>query len=183
VSDITKALEIDGWMFEPELAWLADRAQEHQQIVEVGCMIGRSVRALADNTPGTVIAFDWFEGPPESTGKVVWTFEKPENQLASFAKNLREHIVSGKVVIVVGNHREAAKQREKFGAPDMVFIDGDHVYGAVASDILTWKDWLAPGGLLCGHDITIGDVKRAADELLPGYLVAERTTIWYWVKP
>jgi len=54
---------------------------------------------------------------------------------------------------------------------DFVFIDGDHSYNAVSSDIKHWMPKLKKGGLLCGHDYGNPDyafgaeVKRAVDHL------------------
>jgi len=56
MTNIQKALAIQGWMSEPELTWLAEQAQQSQVIVEVGSHVGRSIRALADNTQETLIA-------------------------------------------------------------------------------------------------------------------------------
>lgn len=35
---------------------------------------------------------------------------------------------------------------------DLIFLDGDHSYGATAADIRAWRPKVRPGGLLCGHD-------------------------------
>jgi len=35
---------------------------------------------------------------------------------------------------------------------DLLFIDGDHRYPAVRSDIALWTPKVRPGGLVCGHD-------------------------------
>lgn len=54
---------------------------------------------------------------------------------------------------------------------DFVFIDGNHLYEAVCSDIDAWWPKLRPGGLLIGHDYGTGrdaeglwGVKQAVDE-------------------
>src|SRR5947199_8512111 len=66
MTDISKALSIQGWMSEPELNWLAETAQTAKVIVEVGSHVGRSTRALADNTQGTLIAVDDWYGPRDT---------------------------------------------------------------------------------------------------------------------
>jgi len=46
---------------------------------------------------------------------------------------------------------------------DFIYIDADHSYPAVVSDIKAWKPKLKPDGFLCGHDFPgrKGDVERA----------------------
>ena len=41
------------------------------------------------------------------------------------------------------------QSRDRF---DLVFLDGDHRYESVASDIKAWLPLVSPGGILCGHD-------------------------------
>ncbi len=48
---------------------------------------------------------------------------------------------------------------------DLLFIDGDHRYEAVAADLRDWLPSLKPGGVLAMHDIDQAGVKRAFDEL------------------
>ena len=38
------------------------------------------------------------------------------------------------------------------GSLDMVYIDADHHYGSVKSDLLTWLPKIRKGGVLAGHD-------------------------------
>jgi hypothetical protein len=80
------------------------------------------------------------------------------------------------VIPVRADHAQATVPE----TPDMVFIDGDHHYENVHRDIETWKERLAPGGLLCGHDYpNYSGVKQSVEELVPNVKVAPNTTIWY----
>jgi predicted O-methyltransferase YrrM len=65
------------------------------------------------------------------------------------------------------------------GAPDMIFIDGDHEYTAVRRDIANAKRKLAPGGLLCGHDASWPGVRAAVTELTGEFLTVPNTDIWF----
>lgn len=50
------------------------------------------------------------------------------------------------------------------GELDFVFIDADHRYKNVITDIKAWAPKVRKGGYVCGHDINLGDVKRAVIE-------------------
>lgn len=75
---------------------------------------------------------------------------------------------------------------------DFVFIDADHSYEAVRRDIQDWLPKVKVGGWLCGHDFnklyTADDrttkyaVKRAVEELLPGYETDVNDT-WFYRRP
>jgi predicted O-methyltransferase YrrM len=52
---------------------------------------------------------------------------------------------------------------------DFAFIDADHSYEAVQSDIKAWCDKIKPGGWLCGHDYgKLDGVTLAVDEYASG---------------
>jgi|GEM_PF-6832147 len=51
---------------------------------------------------------------------------------------------------------------------DMVFIDGDHGYDMVMSDIRQWRNKVRPGGYLCGHDV-IGHERDLPAEMISPY--------------
>lgn len=179
--DITRALATPDlrWPFPDELQWLAEQATAHQRIVEVGCYLGRSTTAMAINTPGRVWCIDDMRGPRDA-------------DLAVPQENLREEFLYNTrglpVTLIVADHGDThALPVEWLGRgpgdlqPDMVFIDGSHEYDDVRRDILIWRARLAPGGLLCGHDRGEPGVRRAIDELCPGWQYAPgHSFIWYW---
>lgn len=172
MASIERAKRIEGWMSEPELLWLADQAEKHSTIVEVGSYLGRSTRALADNTPGVVYALDDWYGPRD--------FPLTPEQRRLAAPRFCEYmsgVLLTKVRPIVLDHAKLYVDLH----PDMVFIDGDHEYDNVRRDILYWKSVLSPAGLLCGHDWDVFEgVNRAVKELLPGAQVAPNTNIWFW---
>lgn len=169
--DISNALPIDGWMWPPELTWLAEQAIQHEVIVEWGSYCGRSTRVLADHCPGTVYAVDNWE--------MLWEQEKTFGQFKKNTEGAR-----GRIVPVTQDHRIITQWI--YRRPSMVFIDGDHRYDCVCQDIEFWSQWILPGGLLCGHDMWIPEahygienVSRAVYEYFPHAKIVPDTTIWY----
>lgn len=185
--NLTNALKIQGFTNEHELEWLARQGSTRQRIVEIGAWKGRSTRAIADNTSGTVWAVDTWNGTLEDP-HFKELQGKPEDWLATeFLKNigttlLHASIERGNVVPVRMPSLNAASH---LGVSldltfDMIFIDADHSYEAVRDDILAWRPLLAEGGLFCGHDYIAGrgGVLRAVDEVVPGVKRAGVGTIW-----
>lgn len=189
------ALAIEGFMDHYDLEWLAEQALTHHRIVEVGSYLGRSTRALADHTPGWVVAFDDWYGPREKfileqteDGETIATELKVdrENAFSTFQQNLSDHISSGKVRIVRGDHSEFFRfppewvrgTHQPEDRPDMVFIDGSHEYPDVKRDILGWYPRVARGGLLCGHDCSCDAVMRVLLELFGKVDAVPFTDIW-----
>lgn len=164
----SRALAIEGWMEPAEINWLAKQAQSHRLIIEIGSYLGRSTRALLDNTVGIVIAIDDFHGPREIelAGRAT-IYERFLSNTAD-CKNL---------VVVKVNHRELP---EPEFTPDMVFIDGAHEYEAVKADILYWLPRIAQDGIISGHDYGWSrGVEQAVHETLPAFQIAQHTSIWF----
>lgn len=159
-----------------ELNWLAEQASKHKLICEIGSWKGSSTRALADNTSGTVYAVDTFMG--DIYTREDWEFRgnPPEWLYTEFIKNTSDlkNLVVVKMLSV-----DAAKELKDLRF-DMIFIDAEHTYESVKSDILAWKPLLADGGLLCGHDFEPGfpGVIQAVQELLPNAKATGAGTIW-----
>jgi len=89
---------------------------------------------------------------------------------------------------------EEASELFKEGSLDFIFIDAQHAYEAVKSDIERWWPKVRKGGLFSGHDYLNGKihagefgVKQAVDEFvkknkLTLYVTKEDFPTWYIVK-
>ncbi len=167
------AENIAGWMTYNELAWLARQAQKHFKIVEIGSYMGRSTRALGDNTPGFVVAVDDFKGPRDVNLPSIIR----DNLFEMFVYAIGDLGVRGKVMPVIADHSDI----DIDFSPDMVFIDGSHEYEDVKRDINYWLPRVVKGGLICGHDFTnLAPVRQAIQEELPKAKVAKGTSIWFY---
>ncbi len=169
---IDRALEIPGWMSARELRWLAARAAEHRNILEIGAWRGRSTRALADNTEGRVTVVDDWSG-------AGWDYDEDMgNVCLRFTLNLADYLSTGKVRVL--KHSSAQAYEELWGELfDLTFVDGDHRYEAVKRDLELWAPLTR--GILCGHDFgTMGGVAHAVTEQFPDVMRVEGTSIW-WV--
>lgn len=168
---ITTSATIEGWMSAEELEWLAEAARSHSAIVELGCYLGRSTRALAENTPGKVYAVDDFKGPRDAE----------VSNRHSIESRFRANVAGLPVVVMKANHRDLMAW-DFIGIPvDFMFIDGSHEYEHVAQDITLAKRVVRPGGLIAGHDYGWPGVRRAVDELLGEVQV--RGSIWHKTVP
>jgi predicted O-methyltransferase YrrM len=175
--NIENAKKIFGWMPESELAWLATQAAVYKNIVEIGSFMGRSTRALADNTRGTITAVDTWAGSDEDQHRQLlegkpkdWLFDEFKTNMATTTNvaMIRQPSLGAASNFTASNARF-----------DFIFIDASHDYANVKADILAWGPLLAEGGVLCGHDFHSGapGVMQAVDELLTGYKLFE--SIWY----
>jgi predicted O-methyltransferase YrrM len=188
--NINNAIQISGWMAYVELEWLATQAEKHTRILEVGSWMGRSTRALADNTRGVVHAVDpWSIEQQTHPDLVAAQKGKPKDWLFNqFCENMKDFNVldplNRKVIPVRMTSLEAAnafKQAPDDNSPfefDMIFIDGSHDYEDVRADIEAWLPLLSDGGLICGHDYgQYEGVTQAVDELLGA--VETVRSIWF----
>lgn len=145
--DVSRALQIEGWMSELELTWLAQRAQECYGIIEIGSHHGRSTRALGDHVKVHVMSLDC-----------------AVDTLPARQANLADLVASRRVSLVTKTSQDALPALEDVVA-DMLFIDGDHAYEQVAWEVDNYAPLLLRGGLLCGHDYGVfPGVTRAIDE-------------------
>jgi len=82
-----------------------------------------------------------------------------------------------RATIIYKSTQEAHKEIENKSL-DFVFIDADHSYHGVFSDLKNWIPKIREGGYICGHDCYYSGVKKAIDEVLKTY----KTTfdmVWY----
>jgi len=172
--NLTQALDIPGWMDSSELAFLAERAQTCQRIIEVGSWLGRSTRALADHCPGTVWAVDDWRGDPgvpdDPINRVMADLGGPGAARHLFTVALLDHLTTGHVKLLALPSVEAATQLgAEYGSGfDLIFLDASHDRASVTADLLAFRPLVRPGGLLCGHDRSWSGVAQAVSAVLGG---------------
>lgn len=174
--NLNRALQIHGWMTNLELRWLAEQASRHWLIVELGSFLGRSTRAMADNTQGIVWAIDQWERMDYFPSRIL-------NPWPEFERNLAVHVDSGRVRPIKARHEDVTHHNlPQLRGLDMVFIDGGHERDEIAHDIEVWRPRLIPGGLLCGHDAK-SELWPAVDqvlaEMVPDAKFVNNTLLWW----
>lgn len=200
--NISNAVKINGWMREEELVWLATQASTRRLICEVGSWMGRSTRALADNQPegGILYAVDTWAGTPgpNECGQLLqgkpedWLFNQFRANIGEDLFHTEETVTEDGITYPVIRYRVRPYRATSLeGADylcgscyqnrfDMIFLDAAHDYENVKADILAWRQYLAPGGLLCGHDFggPFRGVEQACRELIPGVAKVGAGSIW-----
>lgn len=178
-SAVEAAMEIDGWMNEAELTWLATNAFGKKHVVEFGAWKGRSTKVLA--LARTVWSYD------------LWDGKIPGHEVAptvgrDFICNLWEEVLWQRVIPMHYPTHYAAQMNRHDHDLDMVFIDASHEYEDVKRDIDTATTILQHGcirekrtGLLCGHDFSndYPGVQQAVRELVPDFQRAPGGDIWF----
>src|SRR4029077_6676495 len=105
-----------------------------------------------------------------------------------FKSNLADEIKLGKVVPIRADSGEAvgilSRMLSGRGLSDMVFIDAEHSYEAVATDMVNYNPLLRSGGILSGHDYSVAfpGVMKAVEELVPNWKIGSGS-IWCAIKP
>jgi len=155
-----EASPIEGWMDIDELEWLCETAEKMGTVVEIGAWKGRSTIALLRGCKGVVFSVDPWRKHPEGYREFLYNTSEFDN-LAIFKMS-------------------SLKAASMFnGSPvDMVFIDANHEYESIKSDIEAWLPKTKK--IICGHDY--GDplspgVKQAVDEKFDD--VRWVNSIWY----
>ena len=184
--DLTRALEIPGWMEEDELHWLALMASAAEHTIEVGGWKGRTTLALADHTPGRVFVVDNWCDPEEATdlrGEEV-SSRGPDAIEAEWRSNIADHLDVGKVVLVKGHSPEMAPFVQLLtGGAEFVFIDADHSVSGCLADLRAYQQIVKAGGILAGHDYTTPShpgVREAVDLMFP--MVGRGPGSIWWVR-
>lgn len=172
-----RAVEVEGWMSPSELGFLYETAlamPQNARVAELGSWKGRSTVALCeglrDKAP-ELWAVDSFRGD-----SFIGTVEVSD-VLPEFERNVSPY----PFVQTIINDTVAASEQIEDGSLDWLFIDADHTYEGVTSDIVAWWPKLKPGGLISGHDYCFFSVAMAANRQLPKIEVFE--TIWYTRQP
>ncbi len=135
------------------------------KIMEIGVFKGEFSKFIFDEIePAELHLVDLFEGQMCSGDKdgndIVWT------DLSHEYENLKSYFNGKNVFLHKGFSNDILSKFED-GYFDIIYIDGDHSYEGVKSDLKISYDKIKNGGFICGHDYTralFEGVVRAVDE-------------------
>ena len=143
---------------------------------ELGVWYGETFFRLLDGLPDLYLigVDDWRDNP-----RNVHHINQPENRQEVYSRQ-RKYPERSEIF-------EMTTTEASFFVPngslDFVFIDADHRYAAVKTDIIAWHPKLKPGGFLTGHDYDMPDVRKAVAELLGQVECPEYSDqTWAWRK-
>ena len=143
--------------------------------VEIGSYLGASALFLASGMKereGNVYCIDTWknEGMSEGERDTFDEFLKNTRPLKDFITPLRGYSI------------DVARTFDK--GIDLIFIDGDHSYEAVKSDIKAWLSKVKNGGIVVFHDIGWAEgVKRAVKEFIKPIQIEEHiVNNTYWAR-
>lgn len=129
------------------LKYLVDNAGHKPKLIEIGCWAGYSTVHLGTwvkRAGGHMWTIDTFDGASSELSKVK------SDPYAALMENLKTFELEDTVTVIRGKSDEVLQR-----TPDdvsMVFIDGDHRYDQVSSDIKNYRAKIERG-IICGHDL------------------------------
>jgi predicted O-methyltransferase YrrM len=154
-----------------ELKYLSHCMQDIREggiVVELGSYKGESAMALGHGIKkygknAKLFCVDPFvpvklsENPSKGEKKFNKNLRKYNMRLI-FEKNMAKYPHS-----TLQEKSEDAHVRFQFTPIDFIYIDAEHTFKAVLNDIRKWINHINIGGVMCGHDYNLPDVKRAVD--------------------
>ena len=175
---------------------LHQRAGNPRRAAEIGVFRGdTSVRLLRAFTDLHLVLVDsWSthtsEGAYWRSGDRCARLTQSEQDANAVAATERTEFAAGRREILRMPSSVAA-MRVDDSSLDFAFLDGDHTYAGVQTDLTAWWPKIRPGGVLCGHDYGhprdlrgVWGVSRAVDAFLKDRGLTVRLagkTLW-WVE-
>lgn len=183
--------DICGWSeFEDFYRAVVPALPDGAVVVEVGVAYGRSIALLdelvqASGKRAAIIAVDSFDdymGGDQDDKRAYWEWAKAQGSpLEAFYASLDKHSpgTTDRIIVLHALSNEGPAALGPSVAADLVFLDADHSYGHVCSDIDAWWPMVKPGGMLAGDDydpVHFPGVIRAVCEKFPFHNVRGR--VW-----
>ena len=132
---------------------IKNRSRPGMVVFEIGTYTGCSALTMLpciSRMNGRLYCVDWFRGNPGVTGEITSSYQT-HNILEIFLSNIKEAGYEDYVTVLVGTSHDVSCIVAQ-NSVDLIFIDADHRYSHVKSDIQEWFPKLKPGGVICGHD-------------------------------
>ena len=145
---------------------------------EVGLFRGRNARSMFREIPGLKLyGVEPYGDQPSSTRhKTIPRYDRNRKMMAARLKNRN--------IILIENFSEIAVQEIPYDSLDFVYIDGDHSYDYVMTDIILWARRVRPGGIISGHDYILpGEYRHKFDinvaQAVDDYISVHKIENWY----
>jgi hypothetical protein len=132
---------------------------QYKTIVEVGVRDGRTTFYLLDNC------------------ECIEKYYAIDSNTALFYNNEVKKKYEDKLIPMMGYSHDVSSKIPN-DSVDLVFIDANHSYEYVKTDIVDYKPKFKTGGLLSGHDIDYPGVNRAVNEMFNKYDVGPNF-VWF----
>lgn len=160
-------LDIPGWFtWEPLYKRMVDNAKDGAVLVEVGVFLGKSAIYMAQQIKesGKRIQFICVD-PWDRDVSGISVKEAGGSFFPQFISNVKAcGVYSFLSAVEMESWKAAEYILESLAKVDFVFIDAEHDYVSVKSNIKEWIPNMRPGGVIAGHDYTLNvDTKRAVD--------------------
>jgi predicted O-methyltransferase YrrM len=124
-------------------------------MVEIGSFHGTSTR-LFSLFVDKVYSVDCYDYPVPPTGRIPshdQTFIDAERIFIERTSHIEN------IIKIRKSGADAALDFEDKSL-DAVYIDAEHDYNSILSDVSTWKSKIKSGGILCGHDFSVGYITQ-----------------------
>ena len=121
-------------------------------------------------------------------GRKVRRTQKMQNNIFEYAK---KYLEGYNIEFVRKTSMDALNDFED-GSLDFVYIDGDHQFDYVMTDLIFWNKKVKPGGIVALHDYCHfhwSGIIRAVDaftychDIRPWFITKESKPTVFWVKP
>lgn len=146
-------------------------ANKQWKAMEIGSYAGASAE-LISNYVGEITCCDIWEKYIAPLNRAIKVYEE---FLLTKKRN--------KNIIEIKKESEKLFNEYEDNYFDMVYIDADHSYDSVKKDISNWFYKVKNGGIICGHDYYMEEVKKAVDEFFgEGKVKYFRDSSWSYKK-
>ena len=162
---------------------LATTLPEDSNILEIGCFLGSTTCTLKEALPNSILhCVD------------IWQDEKHSKYLLGKDRHfVNKEITSNKYMWHqntkhlqnIFTYQTSSLQYQSDIKFDLIFLDGNHQYENVISELVKFKQYLKPNGILAGHDYGFEPTSKAIIKFANNNNLAVWTkndNVWYY-KP